>query len=157
MEPRLEIAKLAAIEVFLATEQAAYFNKNEDREDFLCPSIPQNTIAVSTSKEEHATRYQGIQEINTLGTLDEVSAVCGAPHDTVTVVIRGVPTRISPREVYAMVVNVRNPTAVATIRTGSLTTVIVAFDCSQVPNFVTFGLDSPGTHAKKSSDIKLYE
>ncbi|KAK8770034.1 hypothetical protein V5799_013501 [Amblyomma americanum] len=135
----LDIVKVGAPTVTAAIFVATDITGDESAEDTVFPNSHQNIVVVSTPKRANADRYAELREIHTRWKLHEVNAYEAAPDNTTKGVIRGIPIEDGPRALDKNIVNPRNPLALAGKRTGTTTTVVIAFDGLSVPNLVRYG------------------
>ncbi|KAK8776522.1 hypothetical protein V5799_030133 [Amblyomma americanum] len=135
----LEIVKVGAPTVTGAIFAAADITGDESAEDTVCPNSHQNIVFVSIPKRANAYRYAKLREIHIQGKPHEVNAYETAPDNRTKGVIRGIPLEDGPRALDENIVNPRNPLSLAAKRTGTTTTVVIAFDGLKVPNLVRYG------------------
>ncbi|KAH6929217.1 hypothetical protein HPB50_024875 [Hyalomma asiaticum] len=150
----LHIIKIGGPVVTAAILQAAKLTDEESSEDTVCPNTQQNIVVVSTPYTDHADRYVRIRSIQVNGVTHEVNAYETAAEHTTKGVIRGIPLTDTPQQIYNNIVTARNPTTLAAEHIASTTTVIIAFDGSDVPYQVRYGSTLlPSSLYRKQIDI----
>ncbi|KAK8765667.1 hypothetical protein V5799_031724 [Amblyomma americanum] len=105
-------------------------------QDVICPNKQQNIVVVSTPRRENANRYSAAGSLTINGMAHETSACETGPHGTVKAVIRGVPMTDTIQEINDYIFQEYNPTAMHANRIGKTTTVVIAFDGDNVPNYI---------------------
>ncbi|KAH7949757.1 hypothetical protein HPB49_015176 [Dermacentor silvarum] len=130
---KAQVLKIGSPVVTAAILQAAKLTDEESLEDTVCPNTQQNIVFVSTPHSGHADRYTRISSIQVNRVTHEVNAYETPAEHTTKGVIRGIPLTETPQQIHNKIVAARNPTALATKRIASTTTVIIAFDRPDVP------------------------
>lgn len=134
----LKISEHGIVQLTAAVQDAAGIPRDEREEDIVCSNNYQNILIVSTSDQEHANKYQEVGRIKIQDKFYETNAYETAPDMTAKGVIRGIPLDEGPRDITAVVVTNKNPTAIAAKRISNTTTVIVLFEGYKVPTYVRY-------------------